>query len=96
MEAHDRAHLEKINELVDIVGINNRDLHAQKTDIQTSVELFDFIPKNRLCISESGVKTSDDLALLQSTGYQGALVGESLMKTDDPASIISKIPVTCL
>ncbi len=95
MEAHDRDHLEKINDLVDIIGINNRDLHAQKTEIQTSIQLFDYLPKNRLCISESGVKTAADLEQLQSVGYHGALVGESLMKTDDPASIISKISVSC-
>lgn len=95
MEAHDRAHLEKINDLVDVFGINNRDLRAQKTDIETSLRLFDYIPKNRLCISESGVKTIDDLERLQSIGYRGALVGESLMRSDDPASLISKTPVTC-
>jgi len=95
MEAHDRAHLEKINDLVDVIGVNNRDLHAQKTDIETSIQLFDYLPKNRLCISESGVKTTQDLERLQTIGYHGALVGESLMRTDDPASIISKIPVTC-
>ncbi|XOV69067.1 MAG: indole-3-glycerol phosphate synthase TrpC [Fluviicola sp.] len=95
MEAHDRAHLEKINELVDIIGINNRDLHAQKTDLQTSIELFNYLPKHRLCISESGVKTAVDLQKLQAIGYHGALVGESLMRSENPSSIISKIPETC-
>jgi len=96
MEAHDREHLEKINELVDIIGINNRDLHAQKTDIQTSVQLFDYLPKNRTCISESGVKTAADLEILRSLGYQGVLVGEMLMKSDNPSEIISKIAQPCL
>jgi indole-3-glycerol phosphate synthase len=95
MEAHDRAHLEKINDLVDVIGINNRDLHAQKTDIETSIQLFDYLPKDRLCISESGVKSAADLERLQATGYRGALVGESLMKTDHPASLITKTPVPC-
>ncbi len=95
MEAHDRAHLEKINDLVDVIGINNRDLHAQKTDIETSIQLFDYLPKDRLCISESGVKAAADLERLQATGYHGALVGESLLKTDNPASLISKTPVPC-
>ena len=95
MEAHDHEHLEKINDLVDIIGINNRDLHAQKTNIETSIHLYDYLPKNRLCISESGVKSSADLERLQSTGYHGALIGESLMKTDNPASIISKNPALC-
>lgn len=95
MEAHDRVHLEKINDLVDVIGINNRDLHAQKTNIQTSIDLYDYLPKNRLCISESGVKTKEDLTRLHTVGYQGALIGESLMKMDNPASLLSKTLVSC-
>lgn len=95
MEAHDRIHLEKINELVDVIGINNRDLHEQKTDVETSIQLFDFLPKNRLCISESGLKTSAELEKLHSKGYHGALVGESLMKTDNPEFLIPQKPATC-
>lgn len=96
MEAHDRDHLNKINDLVDIIGINNRDLHAQKTNIQTSIELFDYLPKNRLCISESGVRTKGDLEQIRDIGYRGALVGESLMKIDDPKQLILKNTVSCL
>ena len=95
MEAHDRNHLEQINELVDVIGINNRNLHEQRTDIQTSISLFDYLPKHRMCISESGVKTKADLELLKDVGYQGALVGETLMKKENPSELISKIPVTC-
>ncbi|MCR9172639.1 MAG: indole-3-glycerol phosphate synthase TrpC [bacterium] len=95
MEAHDRKHLEKINDLVDVIGINNRDLHAQKTNIETSLQLFDYLPKNRVCITESGIKSVNDLERLQSVGYHGALIGESLMKSENPESIISKSPVTC-
>jgi indole-3-glycerol phosphate synthase len=96
MEAHDRAHLEKINDLVDIIGINNRDLHAQKTDIHTSIRLFDYLPKDRLYISESGVKSVEDLEQLKQVGYRGALVGESLMKSSDPSLLIAKTTSTCL
>lgn len=95
MEAHDREHLNKINDLVDIIGINNRDLHAQKTDIQTSIDLFDYLPKNRLCISESGVRSTEDLKQLYTVGYRGALVGESLMKSDDPKRLILKNTAPC-
>lgn len=95
MEAHDRKYLDKINDLIDIIGINNRDLHAQKTDLETSIQLFDYLPKGRLCISESGVKSADDLLRLQTKGYRGALVGESLMKSENPASIISKTQEIC-
>jgi len=96
MEAHDREHLLKINDLVDVIGINNRNLHLQKTDLQTSANLFDFIPRDVLCISESGVKSVEDLNLLADIGFRGALVGETLMKSNKPELFISKSPVSCL
>lgn len=96
MEAHDSEHLAKINEFVDVIGINNRNLHLQKTDLQTSIDLHKFLPKDRICISESGVKNSDDLKLLSETGYHGALVGEALMKSESPESIILKNALPCL
>jgi indole-3-glycerol phosphate synthase len=95
MEAHDRENLEKINDLVDIIGINNRNLHKQRTDIQTSINMRDFIPKHRICISESGVRNSSDLELLRKAEYHGALVGEALMKTEHPEVILMKSKVIC-
>lgn len=92
MEAHDREHLEQINEFVDVVGINNRDLHLQKTDLKTSFQLADYLPKNKICISESGIKTSEDVVLLENAGYRGALIGESLMKSNE-AKLIYRSPL---
>ena len=96
MEAHDREHLAQINELVDVIGINNRNLHTQNTDIQTSLHLYDFIPKNRICISESGVQTKSDLATIESIGFHGALVGEYLMKGTAENDLFTKFSVACL
>ena len=97
MEAHDRLHLSRIPESVDLIGINNRDLHMQQTSLQTSFDLFDFIPKNSLCISESGIRSRHELLELEKTGYNGALVGESLMKSNDPSLLITndKKPISC-
>lgn len=91
MECHDRKHLRKINDQVDIVGINNRDLHLQKTDLNTSFELFDFIPENKVCISESGIKSYDDVLKLSKIGYQGALIGESILRQNDPVQFIQSL-----
>lgn len=89
MEAHDRQHLEKINDLVDVIGINNRNLHEQRVTLETSLELRSYIPSHRLCISESGIRTHEELRLIEKAGYHGALIGESLMRTSRPESIIS-------
>lgn len=83
MEAHDRDHLERINDMVDVIGINNRNLHLQRTSIQTSFDLIKYLPKNCLCISESGIKSPDELKQLETIGYRGALIGESLMNEND-------------
>lgn len=91
MEAHDRINLSKINEHADIIGINNRNLHMQTTSLDASRELFDFIPNEKICISESGIKTRDELIELDRIGYHGALIGESILKQDDPQSFIRSI-----
>ncbi|MFT6503653.1 MAG: indole-3-glycerol phosphate synthase [Crocinitomicaceae bacterium] len=91
MECHDRAHLRKINDQVDIIGINNRDLHLQKTDLQTSYDLFDFIPTDTVCISESGIRSYDEVLKLSKIGYHGALIGESILKQTNPVEFIRSI-----
>lgn len=91
MECHDYRELKKINDLVDIVGVNNRNLKLQKTDIQTSVELFDFIPEDRMCISESGIKTREELIQLSQLGYNGALIGESILNQSNPKEFIESL-----
>ena len=91
MECHDRKNLDKINELVDIIGINNRNLHLQKTDIQTSLDLFHFIPSGRVCISESGIQNFNHIFELQKAGFNGALIGESILKNSSPSEFISSL-----
>jgi len=83
VEFNEKSNLEKLNESIDIIGINNRDLHLQKTDIQTSRELYKYLPPNAVCISESGIKTKDEIYELDKIGFQGALIGESVLKSKD-------------
>ena len=73
-----------MNDNIDIIGINNRDLHLQRTDIQTSRDLYKYLPPNAVCISESGIKTKDELFELDKIGFNGALIGESILKSNDP------------
>ncbi|MDG1429127.1 MAG: indole-3-glycerol phosphate synthase TrpC [Crocinitomicaceae bacterium] len=91
MEFHEHSELHKINEFVDVIGINNRDLKAQKTDIQNSFELIKYLPNDRIVISESGIKTSEELLTLKENGFNGALIGESILQQKDPREFIESL-----
>lgn len=90
MEFHERSQLTKINELVDVIGVNNRNLKIQKTSVQNSVDLIDFLPTAAVKISESGIKTNEEIQLLKSIGYHGALIGESILKDTSSKSFINQ------
>jgi len=80
MEFHEQSQWHKYDENVDIIGINNRNLKLQITDLHTSFEWMNILPKNKICISESGIKTINEMKELQNIGYKGALIGESILK----------------
>lgn len=90
MEFHDLSQLHKVNEHVDIIGVNNRNLHTQTTDIQTAVKHFPFLPKDRVLIAESGIQSADDLDQMNYCGFHGALVGELLMKHPNPEFFLQR------
>lgn len=66
-----------------IIGINNRDLTTMKTDITTTERLRPLIPADRLTVGESGIKDRRDMENLEKLGINAALVGETLMASDD-------------
>ncbi len=66
-----------------IIGVNNRDLRTLTTSLETSLEIAEHLPPDRIAISESGIKTKSDLELLQSAGYKGFLIGETLLRSPD-------------
>ena len=68
-----------------LVGVNNRDLHTFAVSLEVSARLARLAPAGVVLVSESGLKTRDDLVRLHALGYRGFLVGESLMRADDPA-----------
>ena len=88
MEFHEKSEMYKLNDEVDIIGVNNRNLKLQKTDISTSLELFDFLPKNKVLISESGLQSKEDLVKIANVGYNGALIGESILKSESSKDFI--------
>lgn len=89
LEIHNERELAHINEFVDIVGINNRDLNTFETKVKTSFDLGGKIPSDFLKISESGISNADIVKELRQAGFKGFLMGEAFMKTEDPAAALS-------
>lgn len=84
MEVHESSELSHINEYVDIIGVNNRDLKTFQVDINTSVEIIKQIPSEFMTISESGIDSTENIKKLRESGYDGFLIGEYFMKEKDP------------
>jgi indole-3-glycerol phosphate synthase len=80
LELNKSSMLEKIYDEVDIIGVNNRDLSLQKTDLNTSFNLNQYLPQNICKISESGISKREELINLKKCGFSGALIGESILK----------------
>jgi indole-3-glycerol phosphate synthase len=84
MEIHRMEELDKLNEYVDIVGVNNRNLEIMKVDVNTSVRLAPNIPGKFVKISESGLKDARTIQFLKENGFRGFLIGETFMQTENP------------
>jgi indole-3-glycerol phosphate synthase len=85
LEVHEESELEVLDEYIDIVGVNNRDLKRMVTDAKTSLALSEKIPADFLKISESGISDPQAIITLKEKGYRGFLIGEYFMQHRDPA-----------
>jgi indole-3-glycerol phosphate synthase len=72
-----------------IIGVNNRDLAIFKTDLGLSERLIPQFPREVIAVSESGISTAADAARARAAGAHAVLVGEALMRADDPARLIA-------
>jgi indole-3-glycerol phosphate synthase len=85
VEVHDRDELERALRLeLALVGINNRDLRTFDTSLETTIDMLDAIPENCLVVTESGIHSRDDVALMRQHGVHAFLVGEAFMRKPDP------------
>jgi indole-3-glycerol phosphate synthase len=91
MEIHNKKELEIVNEFVDIVGVNNRNLKTFKVDVETSVNLSKQIPDQFVKISESGLSGAETILYLRENGFKGFLIGEIFMKTDNPGEACKRL-----
>jgi indole-3-glycerol phosphate synthase len=74
-----------------IVGVNNRNLHTLEVRVETSLELIEHVPGDRIAVSESGLRSAEDLARLRSAGFDAFLIGERLMREADPGAALARL-----
>lgn len=87
VEVHDQHELERAMHLdLDILGINNRNLHTFETSLSTTLDLLDQIPESCLLVTESGIHNSEDVQLMRSHGVNSFLVGEAFMRAEEPGA----------
>ncbi|WP_370480228.1 indole-3-glycerol phosphate synthase TrpC [Tamlana flava] len=87
LEVHNEEELQKsIMPSLDMLGVNNRNLKTFEVSLQTSKSLSTLIPNDFVKVSESGISNIDAIKELQPFGYQGFLIGENFMKTDNPGA----------
>jgi indole-3-glycerol phosphate synthase len=91
-EVHDESELRRaVAAGARLVGINNRNLRTLETDLAVSEHLLPKVPPGVFAISESGMRDASDVARLRASGAHGFLIGEALMKADDPRSLIAAL-----
>lgn len=92
VEVHDERELEQALELEGaLLGVNNRNLHDFTTDLATSERLKAELPPGRLLVTESGIRTRDDVERMHEAGIHAFLVGEAFMREDDPGAALKAL-----
>lgn len=92
VEAHDEWELDRaLNLGVKIVGVNNRNLHDFTVDMGNSIRLRSMAPKDTVFVSESGIKTAEDIRILYENKVDAVLIGETLMRSPDKKAALAAL-----
>jgi indole-3-glycerol phosphate synthase len=92
IEVHDETELERALSLPSrLIGINNRNLRTFETELNTTLKLLGQIPEDRLVVTESGIHTPADVALMRESGVNVFLVGEAFMRARDPGQKLAEL-----
>ena len=92
VETHDEKEIRTaIDAGAEIIGVNNRNLADFTVDINNSVNLRRLVSDDMLFISESGIKTSEDVRRLKENNVDAVLIGETLMRSDDKKAMILEL-----
>ena len=88
LEIHNTEELSYINEEIDMIGVNNRNLGTFFTDVENSFRLAKQLPQDSVLVSESGISNPEIVKRLRTAGFRGFLIGETLMKTEHPGETL--------
>lgn len=92
VEVHDAQELERGLALnMPMIGINNRDLRDFSTSLETTIDLLDSIDDEVVVVTESGIHTADDIALMRDNNVNSFLVGEAFMRADEPGQKLAEL-----
>ena len=92
VEAHDEYEVDRaLNLGAEIVGVNNRDLRTFQVDMNNSIRLRKMAPDNVVFVSESGIRTPEDIRLLYENKVDGVLIGETLMRSPDKKAALESL-----
>ena len=95
VEVHDRPEMDRAKDLgFSLIGINNRDLKTFKVKLETTINLSEDL-QDKIIVSESGIKTKEDVKKIMSSGTKAFLVGESFMRASDPGEELQKLFFSC-
>lgn len=91
VEVHTREEMDRALSCgAKLIGVNNRNLATFEVSLETSAQLASIGREDALLVSESGIGSADDIGLLYELGYRGFLIGESLMRADDPGAALKR------
>ena len=89
IEVHDQDEVRRALDIgASFIGINNRNLATFELDLGVTERLAPKVPKTCTIVSESGIRTTDDVRRIVGAGVHAALIGESLMRADDPRALL--------
>lgn len=92
VEAHDEAEVRRALSLgAKIIGVNNRDLKTFQVDIENSIRLRCLVPPEVVFVSESGIKSEEDVARLRENGTDAVLIGEAFMRSGDKKAMLARL-----
>lgn len=92
VEVHDAEELQRALPLdLPMIGINNRNLRTFETSLDTTIELLKQIPDDCIVVTESGIHSKEDVALMQQHNVNAFLVGEAFMRADEPGEKLAEL-----
>ena len=92
METHDEKEIElALKAGADIIGVNNRNLKNFSVDFENTLRLRELIPREHICVAESGVRGIEDVKALRESGIDAVLIGELLMRSNNRVELLKSL-----